>query len=967
MPCVSCERRYISLNLPKLLRLQAKKEFNYARFFSILRSPSTPYLFACIMFKYVETMRRVAFRVFSKTYGARTKDNEAVYDAYPLKTLVRVLCFEDLDEARAACKHFNITVKEVEVKSSSGLRVEDIIFWRQSSFREPKDPEKGFTIPLKPRKMIRTIESKLNGATRLAVCRGAVSGEGSSLGEDSITVRAGSNRVGPAEHQQLLDEMRKREEIATKVCLQKEEERQKRQRQEEQILLLEKQRAMFEEKRRQEEEAERVRLQNAKEEAKRRFQAEREAAEREEKEKTRRRQAEAEAREKAEEEETRRREAERRREEEIREKERLAELERAEQERKRKEALELERRRIEEARRKEEEEERKIRELERKRKEKERLEKEEEAIRLHHEWKKIVDSALKRVAWRRLLQKVPQRVALSDQTHQSMMQIGYGSDARRMADSIVQLSSRQVVRRSPRVEHVRFTLEKLVRQRDALPIPELLREVAVNLPGRGNPQLQGTFLYKVAVCLPDTDLPNERSLCSLARMWLADRLGYGNVFQGETKHCGIRVAFVDGSVQSYRADCDAAIVVALPKHRDDGNESDIPTECLIPPGIPCVGLFVSEDYGETRQRMESVSSSFVYAEIVDATRSESVESGLFSSIRSIVETVVALAPRRIERVSVLDMCYRCMNKAIWYGSEVETHHDILKRVHMILQCLLAVFGESGKEVGYSGWPSPEFATNRLVRDYYGERLHLPLDWRLSLEIANVEAKVVAVKSCLDGHLYEVVTRLVGRAPGTVQQECQAMLDERAFRRCLQMSLAWKVQEEERDKNSFGILYMPVGMLHRLVEDAGCRFSDRLSIENEQTYNGMGSFDYYRNYEWPQTLSPPKGPLQANQDAQAASEVLPVETAPAQTSASKQADHEDTPEPDNESRRKRRRFSKGKQLGSLTPSKDVADSIAYTKRLQAMLGGETGTNRIVGRTTLSKLLRDIPSDLIEPND
>lgn len=37
---------------------KAKKEYNYVRFFQILKSPTTPYLFGCIMFKYVELMRK---------------------------------------------------------------------------------------------------------------------------------------------------------------------------------------------------------------------------------------------------------------------------------------------------------------------------------------------------------------------------------------------------------------------------------------------------------------------------------------------------------------------------------------------------------------------------------------------------------------------------------------------------------------------------------------------------------------------------------------------------------------------------------------------------------------------------------------------------------------------------------------------------------------------------------------------
>merc|ERR1712032_1367666 len=57
----------------------------------------------------------------------------------------------------------------------------ECIFWKGSKFRERKDSEKGVILSLPPRKMMRTVESKLNGTTRLGVCRGDVSGEGAAL------------------------------------------------------------------------------------------------------------------------------------------------------------------------------------------------------------------------------------------------------------------------------------------------------------------------------------------------------------------------------------------------------------------------------------------------------------------------------------------------------------------------------------------------------------------------------------------------------------------------------------------------------------------------------------------------------------------------------------------------------------------------------------------------------------------
>ena len=110
----------------------------------------------------------------SRTYGAKHKTTgESFYDEYPLERLVKLLCYEDEEEARAACTHYGITIER------------DLIRWRNSKFAEPKDPVKGTILTLKPRKMMNTIECKLNGATRLSVCRGGVSGDGATTGANA--------------------------------------------------------------------------------------------------------------------------------------------------------------------------------------------------------------------------------------------------------------------------------------------------------------------------------------------------------------------------------------------------------------------------------------------------------------------------------------------------------------------------------------------------------------------------------------------------------------------------------------------------------------------------------------------------------------------------------------------------------------------------------------------------------------
>src|SRR6476620_6780231 len=127
------------------------------------------------MFKHVELMRKRAIEVMSRTYGAFEKD-KPINDAYPLVSLARLLCFESMDEARNACEHYGFTVKFAKCRTSSGTSMEEFIYWRHSNFLEPFDEEKGTPIAVPPQKMVKHIERKLHGATRLAICRGQVSG-----------------------------------------------------------------------------------------------------------------------------------------------------------------------------------------------------------------------------------------------------------------------------------------------------------------------------------------------------------------------------------------------------------------------------------------------------------------------------------------------------------------------------------------------------------------------------------------------------------------------------------------------------------------------------------------------------------------------------------------------------------------------------------------------------------------------
>ena len=131
---------------------------SYARFFSIMKDPNTPYLFACGMFLHVSGMRERGIKIMSKSYGAvhrSTLKNHV--DKYPLAVLRDVFCFESTDEARETCRHYNIAV----VHHDSNKRCGEYVELRK---RERTDHEEGHIIPLWPLK-IQTIEMKRESAS----------------------------------------------------------------------------------------------------------------------------------------------------------------------------------------------------------------------------------------------------------------------------------------------------------------------------------------------------------------------------------------------------------------------------------------------------------------------------------------------------------------------------------------------------------------------------------------------------------------------------------------------------------------------------------------------------------------------------------------------------------------------------------------------------------------------------------
>ena len=571
------------------------------------------------MFKHVMDMRKSAIKTMSRSYGGKSREGKNHYDKYPLSRLRDMLCFESIEEAREACQHYNVTV----VAGDDGGRYGgEWIEWRKSSFKEKTDPKKGHIIPLRSLKMNRTIESKRMNATRLAVCRGEVSGEGSTLSHvvrPPGTMSLQERMAAQQEQQQRLateaeerakdaarlqqqreaaekieaERRRKATEVAAKaeeMARKEREEQQRRQEQEERErqrkLALQRAEEQRKEKLRLEMEEKKRKEEEARKREEQRILREKEAAARAEAE---RRQAEEAARLAAIE---RKREEERLRlEAEERERQRQLELKRIEEERKAAEA----RRRTEEeaaraaeaARRAEEERLRRIR---------------EEEERKEREWQRKLDAARKEMVFRRWRRRAEESNRGIRQTHQTLerlrevqlspavlLSISSRTEGKSTSTAIV--SRRTLPTPEPtRPEDLFYQLGNMLGKQidlsafvaDALrsEIPSQQREKnqqhGANAPDQHPQSNHYVSLFKMAVVVPSFDGPSA-DLTEKLYKWMYSRFAFGttnlahrfvNEKTIEVRSCVVQIRDTASSVKG----CDSAILVIPPFDATQCNE-----------------------------------------------------------------------------------------------------------------------------------------------------------------------------------------------------------------------------------------------------------------------------------------------------------------------------------------------------------------------------------------------------------
>ncbi|KAL7436005.1 hypothetical protein ACHAXM_004960 [Skeletonema potamos] len=840
---------------------QAKKDHNYAKFFRLLRCPSTPYLFSCIMFKYVENMRKETLMMMSRVYGAKHKTTgEAFYDSYPLERLVNLLCYEDESEAKEACRHYGITVEG------------DQVLWRHSKFQEPRDPEKGHVISLKPRKMIRTIESKLSGATRLSVCRGGVSGDGATLSRLPTSVDADAL---------LKDRQKAQEEMKQKLAEAKareESERLKREKIKEAKLRQERLAAekkareeaarLAEQARMREEQLERERLEHEKQERERialEEKARKEAAERAEQLRL-----EKEAREK--------------KEREIAEAKRLAE-----EERKRKLAEEERIRRLEEEKRRREEGERLriAREAELKRKaEEERIRKakEEEERRIEMAWRRKIENARKLLICRLLRKQMRRHDSLQKSrtslskldptcTQYPTAAVGLCQDLFRNTPNVTEAIARRTGSCDELESHM-YRLATSPRQ------PMDLSKLSVDAMSRSGHGYQSkesyptvvrksrVKLFKLAILLP-ARTPHCEYLHDTLRMWVGSHLDLdevsSSVFSIRSSQVDVRATAVIGNEDvSHYKDCDAALVL-LPSFFDDTSSvtySEEAQECL-EQNVPRMVLVLNTAESSGRntpatERLldtllgESQSGSGIQREGVASPRLCDFDIAFQKCCQVLVQSYMTAthienegnsnADPSLVRVPLSDVGFLCLDRLIqnldengFFRSVPNSHVTLFDMCRNALSKLSHELYNAYEEINkqFQGWPSQEFLVSDRVESFFGENYDLPANWLELKSNVGGELKRFFQHLLERSTLTLFVESIVGTLSESLQQDLLRILDNGEISSCFSTIVTMVVSGEiNLISDGQTILYLPVTMLSSVIEHAAAY---EVPVEVEQDF------------------------------------------------------------------------------------------------------------------------------------
>jgi len=783
------------------------------------------------MFKYVEGMRKDALIIMSRTYGTKLKPNgQPFLDEYPLEDLVKLLCYEDEEEASTACRHYGITVEG------------DRVLWRHSKFGEPRDPEKGHIIPLKPKKMIRTIESKLHGATRLSVCRGGVSGEDATLsganpGSGEAAAKLDREKARESAEKARMEALKRLSEAEAKAKAQEEIRNMERIKQEK---LAAETRARAEALKR----ADLMRLEEA------RLQRERILAVQRQKEEEARRLAEAEAAARHAERERHEREAYER--EAARKK---AEDEEMDRERQRL----LAKKREEEARRmaqvkaakeqaaKEQREREEMRRLAERRKkaEEDRIRKaqEEEARRIEMMWREKINKARKILVWRLWQKQMHKRESL-EQSFQCLSRLDPTSTQcpTPLAIKTLKTSNRHSsikcasedelenqIFRLATASRRPIDLAGMVAQSLNAPIPDTVYPLGLQ-------SISNLILFKLTVWLPQRN--GIESLYDSLRMWVNSHLRVGKVYthtlKRRSKNIHIRVVSVIGNEQPVGCKDYNAVLLLRPSTAGASSRIEFPEEAeeLLPSDVSRMVLDLdiktysgnnpSTQTSHYHERVltpkyfdrafEECCETIVKSHFEKTASDGTYSRGATSMARMSIETFGFLCLQRLMQNMDSEGCFRLPS----------SDESVFSSCEQTLTLLVQELSHAGNEAHSmtQNWPPLEFCDKEKnsVPAYFDWKFDLPRDWHLPLQ--DISRKVFDVFQVLLDRVsfVDFVESIGEKMPLRLRQKLFNMIDNNDIPRCfvdvVSLFVSGELSLETREEN---IVYLPVETISQIIE------------------------------------------------------------------------------------------------------------------------------------------------------
>ena len=793
------------------------------------------------MFKYVEGMRKDALIIMSRTYGTKLKPNgQPFLDEYPLEDLVKLLCYEDEEEASIACRHYGITVEG------------DRVLWRHSKFGEPRDPEKGHIIPLKPKKMIRTIESKLHGATRLSVCRGGVSGEGATLsganpGGGEAAAKMDREKARESAEKARMEAM-KLLEAEAKAKAQEEIRKMERLNQEK---LAAETRARAEAVKRaelvrlEEERLQRERIlavQRQKEEEARRLAEAEAAARRAERERQEREAYEREAaRKKAEEEEIereRQRVLAKQREEEAR---RMAQIKAAKEQAAKEQREREEMRRLVELRKKAEED-------------RKRKAQEEEARRIEMMWREKIDKARKILVWRLWQKQMHKRESLEQScqclgrldptstqcpTPLAIKTLKTSNQHRSIKCAIEDELENQIFRLATASRRP-IDLSGIVAQSLNSPIPD-----TVYPPGLQS--ISNLILFKLTVWLPRRN--GIESLYDSLRMWVNSHLCVGKVYTHtltrRSKKINIRVVSVIGNEQPVGCkDYNAALLlrpssagalsrIGFPEEAEELLPSDVSRMVLdlgnkkYSGNNPSTKSILDHHMGQPSQYHEGV----LIPKLCDFDRvfeecCETLVKSHFEKTAS--DGTYSHGATSMARMSIESIGFFCLQRLMQnMDSEgffrlPSSDESVFTSCKQTLTLLVQELSHASNEAHSmkQNWPPLEFCDKETnsVRAYFDWKFDLPRDWHLPLQ--DISSKVFGVFQVLLDRVsfVDFVESIGDEMPLCLRQKLFNMIDNNDIPRCfvdvVSLFVNGELSLETRGEN---IVYLPVETISQIIE------------------------------------------------------------------------------------------------------------------------------------------------------